>query len=156
TFDLVARRAESPLCGVVTIHDAAGKEVARTEASESADPARLAFSPSADGTYTMRVAEKFRGRGGPNLLQPLRVTDGTALGEPGFRLSVASDVFTVARGGTLKVKLTVERFGGFGGPIAVTAADLPKGVTAKGVVIAANQTSGELTLNAGADAVISS
>ncbi len=40
----------------------------------------------------------------------------------------------VPRGGTLKVKVTAERFGGFAGPITVTADDLPKGVTAKAVI----------------------
>src|SRR5256885_3501144 len=56
-----------------TVLDAAGKEVAKAEATETADPSRLAFSPPADGTYTVRVAEKFRGRGGPDFVYRLQI-----------------------------------------------------------------------------------
>ncbi len=156
TFDLQARRYESPLCAVVALLDAAGNELARAEASETADPNPFAFTPSVDGTYSVKVSERFRGRGGPNFIYRLRVLDGTEKVEPGFRLTVTSDTFTVPRGGTLKVKVTAERFGGFAGPIAVAADGLPTDVTAKGVIVAANQTSGDLTLTAAADAAIGS
>jgi hypothetical protein len=154
TFDLQARRYESPLCGVVVIADASGKELARAEGTETTDPGPIAFAPPADGTYTVRVAEKFRGRGGANFVYRLRLLDGSPKGELGFRLTVATDVFTVPRAGTLKVKVTVERFGKFVGPVVVTAADLPKGLTANTVTIAANQQSADLTLTAAADAVV--
>jgi hypothetical protein len=154
TFDLQARRYEAPLCGVVVLVDAAGKELARAEGTETADPNVLAFSPSSDGTYTLKVAEKFRGRGGANFVYRLRVLDGTPKVEPGFRLTVAPDVFTVPRGGALKVKVTAERFGTFVGPVVVTAADLPKGLTANTVTLAANQQSADLTVTAAADALV--
>ncbi|VTU00384.1 Peptidase domain protein OS=Solibacter usitatus (strain Ellin6076) GN=Acid_3763 PE=4 SV=1 [Gemmataceae bacterium] len=154
-LDLIARRAESPLCGVVTITDATGKEVAKAEATETADPGPLAFSPSVDGTFTVRVSEKYRGRGGPNFAYRLAVTDATApAGEPGFRLTLATDAVTLPRSGTVKVKVTAERTGGYAGPIVVKALDLPKGVTATPVIIPRNQPSAELTLTAGADAPI--
>ena len=51
TLDLVARRAGSPLCGVLTVIDAAGKELAKAEPADvTADPT-LTFAPPADGTY---------------------------------------------------------------------------------------------------------
>jgi hypothetical protein len=49
TFDLLARRAASPLCGVVTLTDAAGKDVAKAESDGTTDPAPLTFTPPADG-----------------------------------------------------------------------------------------------------------
>jgi hypothetical protein len=156
TLDLQARRYESPLCGVVTVHDPAGKEVAKAEATETADPPPLAFVPPADGIYSVRVREKFRGRVGPNFVYRLRVLDGPPAVEPGLRVSVLNEVFTLPRGGTLKAKVAAERLGGFRGPIVVTTRDLPPGVTAKGVVIAPNQTAGELVLTASADAKIAS
>jgi hypothetical protein len=154
TFDLQARRHESPLCGVVRILDANGKELAKAEATETNDPAPLTFAPPGDGTYTVRVAEKFRGRAGANFVYRLRILDGTEKGEPGFRLTTPADVFIVPRGGTLKVKVTAERFSAFKGAIEIRADGLPKGVEAKPLTLAANQTSGELTLTAGAAAVI--
>src|SRR5262249_29146780 len=119
TLDLQARRYEAAVCGGVAISGAAGQGLARAEAAETPDPKPRAFPPPADGTYTLRVSEKFRGRGGPNFVYRLRITDGTESAEPGFRLTLPSDVFTVQRGGAVKVKVTAERRG-FGGPIQVS------------------------------------
>ncbi len=154
TFDLQARRYESPLCGVVTIHDDAGKELKRAEGTETADPGAFAFAPPADGVYTVKVAEKFRGRAGANFVYRLRVLDAPEVVEPGFRLAVAADVFTVPRGGSLKVKVTAERFGAFKGPIELKVDGLPKGIEAKPLTLVANQTTADLTITATADAVI--
>ncbi len=154
TLDLQARRYESPLCGVVTITDATGKELAKAEGTEAADPNPLAFTPPADGVYTVQVREKFRGRGGANFVYRLRVLDGEEKVEPGFRLAVKGDVYTVARGASIPVAFTVERLGGFNGPIALTAQNLPKGVEYKEAVVGANQTTGTLSLVAAADASV--
>ncbi|MBP3960704.1 hypothetical protein J8F10_36225 [Gemmata sp. G18] len=154
TFDLQARRHESPLCGVVTIFDATGKELKRAEGAENSDAAPFAFDPPADGVYTVKVGEKFRGRAGANFVYRLRVLDAPEKITPGFQLALASDVFTLPRAGTLKVKVTAERFGTFQGPIIVSAADLPKGITAPAIRIAANQPNADLVLTASADAAI--
>lgn len=154
TLDLVARRAESPLCGVVRILDAAGKELARTEAGEVADPAAIPFTPPADGVYTVTVAEKFRGRGGPNFVYRLRLADGRGAGEPGFRLTVPAELYNALRGGTIKVKVVAERSGGFAGPILVTTEGLPSGVAATGTLIPAKQNAGEITLTVAPGATI--
>jgi hypothetical protein len=154
TFDLQARRFESPLCGVVRVLDASGKEVAKAEGNETADPAPIAFSPPTDGTYTVSVAEKFRGRSGFNFVYRLRVLDGAEKVEPGFRLTTPADVYDASRGTERRVLFTAQRLGGFTGPITLSAENLPKGVTCKDGTIAANQTNGFLTLVAGADARI--
>jgi hypothetical protein len=156
-FDLQARRFDSPLCGLVTISDSTGKELAKAEASETADPAPLAFTPPTDGTFTVRVSEKFRGRGGPEFVYRLRLlgaSTATPSTEPGFRLTVAADAFTLPRAGNIKVKLATERLGNFGGPVIVKVLGLPKGVTAPDTLIPANQSSADLTLIATADATI--
>ena len=154
TFDLQARRYESPLCGVVRVFDASGKELGKIEASETADPAPFAFTPPADGTYTVKVSEKFRGRGGEEFVYRLRVLDAPEKVPPGFRLTMKTDVFTVSRGKNAVVPLTVERFGGFNGAITLHAEKLPKGVT---VYDGAGKTpvpSGTLVLTVADDAVI--
>lgn len=155
TFDLQARRFDSPLCGIVTIHDSTGKELARSEASDPALDPTIAFQPPTDGTFTVRVAERFRSRGGPNFTYRLRIADGTGE-KPGFKLIVpfdtrqpqgpAPDAITVLRGTPTKVKVNVERMGGFAGPVELSVSSLPKGVTCKPTIVAANQATGELTL----------
>jgi len=155
TFDLFARRAESPLCAVVTIDDTAGKELAKATGTELADPNPLAFTTPADGTFTVRISEKYRGRGGPNFVYRLRITNAIEVADqPGFRLTLPTDTFTVTRGGTLKLKVTAERAGGFAGPIVVSIPNLPKGITASSVNIPRNQNAADLTLTAANDAVI--
>jgi len=156
TCDFQARRYESPLCGVVTVSDAVGKEVARAEGTEAADPGVFAFTAQVDGSYTVKVAEKFRGRGGANFVYRLRVRDGTEKIEPGFRLTVKSDVFTVTRGGGTSVPVAVERFGGFTGPIVVRAGNLPNGVTCRELTVPENKVDVRLDLATTADAVIGS
>jgi hypothetical protein len=164
TFDLHARRLESPLCGVFAILDATGKELSRAESSDAAnDPAPLAFSPQTDGTFTVRITEKFRGRGGPNFIYRLRVVDtSTIVGEPGFRLTMTADArsaatpdaITLPRGGKVTVSVAVERSGGFAGAIDLSIPKLPKGVTASPAKIAANQSNIAITLQADANAAI--
>jgi hypothetical protein len=154
TLDLQAKRFESPLCGVVTIGDASGKELAKAEGTEAADPSPLAFTPPTDGTYTVRVREKFRRPVGPEFVYRLRVLDAPEKAERGLRLLVPTDIFTLPRGGTLKVKVTAERLGGLAGSVQLTVEGLPKGVTAAKATIGANQSATDITLTAAKDAAI--
>lgn len=148
TFDLQARRFESPLCGVVRVLDATGKEVARAEATETDDPKPLAFAPPLDGNHTVVVSEKFRGRSGANFVYRLRVLDAAEKAAPGFKLAVKADVFTLTRGASANVQLTAERLGGFSGPIALELEGLPKGITVSNATIPANQVATTLALKA--------
>ena len=162
-LDLQARKYGSPLCGVVTVSDDAGKELARAEAADTAsDPAPLAFSPAADGVYTVRIAERFRGRGGPDFAYRLRITEPTAV-VPGFRLAVpvdarqgapSPDTLTLLRGGNVKLRVNVERLGGFTGPVELTLPELPKGVKATPLTIPANQPGVDVAITADATSTI--
>ena len=58
----------------------------------------------------------------------------------------------LARGGQLKVKVTVERNPSLGGAVALTVANLPKGVTAAAANIPADKTEVEIVLSAAQDA----
>ena len=158
-FDLQARQFGSPLQGVVSILDGSGKELIRVESSDR--DASFAFEPPADGVYTVRVSERFRGRGGPNFVFRLRISDHFRVA-PGFRLSVPAsnrqprestpDAISLLRGKSATVRLNLERIGSFNCPVEVSPVHLPAGVTCKPVTIAANQTSGTLTFQADKDA----
>ena len=147
TFDLQAKRFESPLCGVVRILDADGKELAKAEGTEVADPPPLAFTPPADGIYTIKVSEKFRRPVGANFVYRLRVLDAAEKAEPGFRLKVTDEMYTVRRGTTRPVPITVERLGGFNGSISLNAENLPRGVNCGTVTVSAGQIVGTVVLS---------
>ncbi len=157
-LDLQARRYDSPLCGVVTVIDQEGKELARGEAADATADPSLSFTPPADGTYTIRIAERFRGRGGPAFVYRLRIADGEQAA-PDFRITVAGDkqnpspdAVTVLRGGAFKLKLGVERTGGFVGAVQVKAVGLPKGVSFKPLTIGPKQNNATLTFEADSSA----
>jgi len=127
--ELRAGRLGSPLRGVLILLDAAGKELARADAAGTgqADPS-LRFTPPADGTYRVRVEERFRHRGGSDFAYRLRVAPPS--GTRDFRLTLPADALSVNRGQQAKLKVTAERIGGFNEPIVLTVDGLPPGVTA--------------------------
>jgi hypothetical protein len=89
-FDLQARRFDSPLCGVITLVDASGKELARGEGTNPGQDPSFVIQPSADGAYVVRISERFRSRGGPNFIYRLRISDGSG-DKPGFRRTSPTD-----------------------------------------------------------------
>lgn len=69
-----------------------------------------------------------------------------------FEVAVKLDADKIARGATLKGKVTIDRNPAFKGPIALTLANLPKGVTAAPATVAEGATEAEIVLTAAADA----
>jgi hypothetical protein len=158
-LDLRAGRLGSPLDGIVTVHDAAGKQLARAEAAGNQLDPILSFNPPADGAYTVKVQDRFRGRGGPAFAYRLRVAKPAA---PDFRLQIAADprtpgsgdAVTVPRKGQAKLKINAERLGGFKEPIALAVEGLPAGVTMDAATLAGGQASIDITFKAEAEAKI--
>jgi Bacterial pre-peptidase C-terminal domain len=152
-FDLRAGRLGSPLRGVLALLDAAGKELARADSAANGqlDPS-LRFTAPIDGTYHVRVAERFRQRGGSDFAYRLRIAPPSAARD--FRLTLATDALSLNRGQQAKLKVTAERLGGFNEPIVLTLDGLPPSVTATSTTIPPSQSSVEITLKAEAAAKI--
>lgn len=152
-LELRAQKLGSPLCGTLVAIDPNGKEAARQTGTDPATDPLIALDPTLDGVYTIRVSERFRNRGGPEFAYRLRVREATAP-TPDFRIKVIADALNVPRAGTAKLKVAVERLGGFQDPIEIALTGLPAGVTAAKSVIAKGQSAGEVTLSAGASAKV--
>ncbi len=150
TFEMRARQLGSPLQAVLTITDAAGKELAKAEATATQLDPTLNFTPPVDGTYGVRIAEKVTNRGGPEFAYRLRVAAPTL----SFRLHLGADVLSVPRGGQAKLKVTAERQGGFADAIPLTVEGLPGGVKITNATIPANQNAVEIAFSAEATAAI--
>jgi hypothetical protein len=152
-LELRAARLGSPLRGVLTLLDAAGKELARAESTPGAQPdPSLRFAAPADGTYHVRVAERFRHRGGPEFAYRLRIAPPS--NKPDFRLSIGTDAISPGRKGELKWQISAERLGGFKEPIALAVEGLPAGVSAASATIPAGQPVGAIQLKVDATARI--
>ena len=151
-FDLRANRFGSPLLGVLTVQDSAGKQLQQTEAGLTGDPF-LGFTAPADGLYSITVQDRFRSRGGPAFAYRLRVERPTT----GFDLAIAIPVLTIARGQQTSLKVTATRRASLTIPIYLKLEGLPPGVTpAKEPVIPVGQTSIDIPLKTDATAKIQS
>jgi hypothetical protein len=150
-IELRARQFGSPLRGVLTLHDGAGKQLARAEAAGASPDPALTWTAPADGTYNVRVADRFRTRGGPDYAYRLRLAAAPA---PDFRLRLAADALTLPRGKVAKLKVGTERIGGLKGPITLALDGLPAGVRADNTTIAAGQPVVEVRLTAGPSAPV--
>ncbi|MBI5761387.1 MAG: PPC domain-containing protein [Planctomycetales bacterium] len=133
-IDLRAARLGSPLDSVIIVTDAAGKEVAKNDdLGGGQTDSQLRFSVPADGVYFVNVAEQFSQRGGPAFAYRLRIAPP---GSPAFRLRMAADALIVLRAGEAKMKVRVERLGGFAGEIQLAFDNLPPGVVVSNPKIA--------------------
>src|SRR5262249_54029132 len=146
-----AARLGSKLDGVVTICDKDGKALAKAEAAQT-DPV-LRYQVPTDGEYRVQIQDRFRSRGGPDFAYRLRIAPPPA---PDFRLTLASDArqpgsgdaVTVPRKGQAKLKINVDRIGGFKEAIALDIQGVPANVTVAPNMIPANQASVDLTFKA--------
>ncbi|HLW66998.1 MAG TPA: hypothetical protein VKS79_16915 [Gemmataceae bacterium] len=160
-IDVRARRLDSPLIGVLTLHDAVGKELAKADPvmQGGLDP-NLKFQAPANGIYWIRIAERFHNRGGPEFAYRIRVAAPPT--KPDFRLTFATDgrkdpsadTLALQRGGQVKLQVKAERLGGFNGPIDLAVDGLPAGVTISKAIIAANQNAADLVFQCAKDAKI--
>jgi hypothetical protein len=150
-LELRAARLGSPLDGVLTVLDGAGKELTQAAGAnaERPDPV-LRFQAPAEGIYYARVRDRFRTRGGSDFAYRLRVAPPAG---PNFQLRFSTDALTVPRGGQARFKLLAERQGGFAGPIPLEIDGLPSDLTVSPQTIAAGQGAVDLTFRAEKNAV---
>ena len=152
-LDVIAAQIGSKLDSVLTITDAAGKELARNDDRADGQPdSRLQFTAPADGTCRISIADRFAARGGPAFGYRLRATLADA---PDFDITLSSDAVNITRqtdagaadpdakkkpapkGTTLRV--TVTPLGSFAKDVKLDVLGLPEGVTLDTPVITAKQ-----------------
>jgi hypothetical protein len=147
-LDLLGRRIGSRIDGALRVLDPTGKEIAgNDDGLPLSKDARLEFTAPADATYTVEASNVEEITGGDCYfrLKASKV-------DPDFRLSIETDRLTAPQGGTVALPVTVQRSGGFDGPVAVSMTHLPAGVTCNGGVIPRGKSSVEITLTAAPDA----
>ncbi|MCA1684799.1 MAG: pre-peptidase C-terminal domain-containing protein [Planctomycetia bacterium] len=117
-----------PLDPTLRLTDAGGKVLSEVDDTGGrrggGRDAEMAFPVPGDGDYRLTVRD-LNGHGGPRSVY--RLTVGEL--EPGVRLALPSDRFTVTPGAPLALKVEVDRVNGFAGTVEVRAVGLPEGVT---------------------------
>ena len=135
------RDAGSPADLVVTLFDAAGKQLAESDDTGPRD-AEIEFAVPAAGDYLVRVRE-LAGRGGAAWTYAVDLTldRGTVV------VTTPADRLNIPRGGSSSGVLTIRRVG-YGGPLKLEAVQLPAGLTMQPIVVGSRQSAVPLTLTA--------
>ena len=130
-MDLQAARLGSLLDARVSVLDAAGKRIGGGDESKGSSDPKFTFKAPGDGKFTVVISEQEPGRGGERFAYRLEIAP-SAKAKPGFQLKLPGDAISVARNGEAKIKINVERTGGFNEEIALAVENLPAGVTVSG------------------------
>ncbi len=146
-FDVKASSLGSPLDSVLTLFNADGKQIATADdrGNGQTDSLLKAKIP-VDGTYTLKIRERFDTRVNERFAYRIRCTN--AAEEPGFQITLPADAFTLTRGTDLKIKLAITRHGGLTEPIELSFDGLPQGVTVTGTTVPKNKSTAQIVLKA--------
>ncbi|MGE3313902.1 MAG: hypothetical protein AB7O26_02215 [Planctomycetaceae bacterium] len=145
TFTAVTRSAHAPSDLVMRLYKADGSKVAEADDNGTND-GTFNFAFPADGDYTLAI-EDLSARGGSRFGYRVEVKPVTAT----FDLTASADNINIPQGGTAMLTVTAARKG-YNGPITVSLADPPAGVTAVPTVIGTGTNSVVLTVTTTPDA----
>jgi hypothetical protein len=113
-----------PVNPVIEVLGKDGLRLVRAEPGKLNGDTTLAFTPPADGTYTVTVSDLYGGGGSPRDVFVLRVV----APEPDYDLTLAADRFAVVPGKPTAIPVKITRKNGLAKPIDVAAEGLPEGV----------------------------
>ncbi|MGA2618206.1 MAG: hypothetical protein ABSF26_11385 [Thermoguttaceae bacterium] len=175
-MEVDARRLDSPLDSVLTLFDAAGKELDENddppnpiaEPHERNEPiynlaytidprdalvthladSRLVYTFPKSGDYVLRIRDA-QEKGGEEYAYRLKIVPAL----PDFVLRLNTDSARVVQGDSAVLAVTALRKNDFDGAIELSVEGLPPGLTASRAVIPAGQSEAQLTITAPADAV---
>lgn len=136
-----------PLDAVLSVHDADGKQLARSDDSGKDPDPSLSWSAPADGSYTLAIEDLIQ-RGRSDFVYRLEIDHP----EAGFDAEVLSDVFAVEPGKTSELKLNVSRLHGFEGTLVAIVEGLPGGVSSTTAMVPAKGGEVKLSLIASEEA----
>jgi hypothetical protein len=153
-FDLRAARLGSRLDSIIAVHDSDGNLLKQHDdiANGNTDSSLL-MSFKEDGDYYVTVADTVGGRSGKNYAYRL-VVDVPVKHAPSFTLSMPANSLTIMRDQIVKLKIKANRRGEFKEAINLTVEGLPNGITAEGLIIAADKSEVELSLKCDDQATI--
>ncbi len=127
-FDVLARRAGSPVDGVLSIQNEQGQELASNDDRPGNSDPGLDFTVPTGVTAIIVALRDLEGRGGPDAIYRISIEP---IGTPDFSLSLSANGFQVPKDGAVLVRVRAAR-AGYNGPIKLNVANLPQGVVVSG------------------------
>ncbi len=144
-----ARRFGLPLDPLLAVH-AGATLVAQNDDADGSD-ARLEFDAKKDTEYTV-VVQDLTGRGGPDFGYRLSLRPPSSA-SPTLAVKYFPDAVRLSRDGRTRIRCEIVRQG-FDGPVRLSAAGLPDGVSAEPLIIPAGRNEGDLLLMATPEATL--
>jgi hypothetical protein len=131
-----------------------GTRLAQSRSVDSPDGnCGIQWSAPSSATYLLRVRDmQFGARGGADFIYRLSIRRS----DPDFSLTLSSDALDVVQGGTAKLPIKLQRYGGLKGPVKLTFVGLPEGVTVDTTEIPAGKNEVSATITAGEDVLLHS
>jgi hypothetical protein len=142
----IAERASSPLDGVLTVHDAAGNQLAVSDDQPGTVDPGLEFTMPA-GPVTLALRD-LRHRGGEEFLYRLSAIPAD---QPSFQLTVDADRYLIPTNGVAIVRVHADRQGN-AAPISLQLGPLPAGIVAENAELPAGATDALVTLRSAGEA----
>ncbi len=118
-----ARSLGFPTDPVLMLYDDQGMLIQTLDDAAQNRDCELAVAIRADGKYRLVMRDLYRA-GSPRHAYLLSLS----IDEPDFGLTLGATEYTLAKGKTLEIPVTIERRGGFAGEIELTVRGLPEGV----------------------------
>ena len=151
TIQLLAQSLGSHLDAKVAVVDSDGKVIATWGDPNNPAEINQTLNVKTPGRYTLQVESLWPESFGQDHAYRLKISLDPA---PDFTLSYTTDALTIDRGATVKFKVQAVRVGAFKGPIALSVAGLPDGVTCADVTIAEGKKDTEVVLTAAENAPV--
>jgi len=138
-LEVFARRYQSDLDSILSVHDASGKQLAvnddtvldRLAYLSHTKDSRIVWTAPADGAYYLRLTD-VQGNGGPSFAYFLTCR----AAQPDFVVwCEPADKANLGPGCSTTWHLHLERLNGFNGPVQIEVQGLPEGVTASRLVL---------------------
>lgn len=143
-LDVIARRAGSPVDGVLAVKAANGTQIGNNDDRPGlSDPGVDVTVPGDSEFITVSLHDLLR-RGGEDFIYRIEIED---ISQPQFGVSIAEDRLQIPSGSTQTVIVNVARQG-YNGDIALAFDGLPEGVTVAGNRILAGRTRGLVSITA--------
>ena len=144
-IDVLAARVGSPLDGVLTVHNPAGAELARSDDRPGTTDPGLNFKIPAGVEAIVVAIKDLEGRGGENYVYRLSAVPA---GQPDYSLTLFSDREQLPQGGATLLRVRANR-AGYNGPIKLSIPGLPAGLALTGDEIPAGATDALVSILSG-------
>ncbi len=143
-LDVIARRAGSPVDGVLIVRAANGGEIGRNDDRPGlSDPGVDVTVPGDSEFITVSLHDLLR-RGGDDFIYRIEIQD---ISQPQFTATIAQDRLQIPAGSTQTVVVDIARQG-YNGEIDLTFDGLPEGVTVANAQILAGRNRGLVSITA--------